>query len=106
MKRYTQLICIERYQISTLNKAGLPQTEIATVIGMHKSTISRELPRNTGVSLYRHLRCRKIEENVMAAMSAVGVSQTKSAFMNGSYLWMSGHGSVIGSAIPLLTLIS
>ncbi|WP_153041610.1 helix-turn-helix domain-containing protein, partial [Solemya velesiana gill symbiont] len=38
---YTQLIQEERYQIHALMKAGHNQTEIARVLGRHKSTISR-----------------------------------------------------------------
>ena len=50
---YTQLTQIQRYQISVLNKAGHDQSEIARHIGVHKSTISRELRRNTGLRGYR-----------------------------------------------------
>ena len=42
---YTQLTQEERYQIDALMKAGQSQTEIAQVLGRHKSTISRELRR-------------------------------------------------------------
>lgn len=53
MKRYTQLTYTQRYHIYTFTKAGLQQTEIATLIGVHKSTISRELRRNRGRRGYR-----------------------------------------------------
>jgi transposase, IS30 family len=43
---YTQLTKETRYQISVLVKAGQSQTQIAMIIGCHKSTISRELSRN------------------------------------------------------------
>ncbi len=39
---YTQLTREQRYQIYALMKAGLCQTKIAKVVGVHKSTISRE----------------------------------------------------------------
>ncbi|HEB56323.1 MAG TPA: IS30 family transposase, partial [Gammaproteobacteria bacterium] len=48
MMRYTQLTLEQRYQIQALMKAGKNQTEIAEIIGIHKSTISREVRRNTG----------------------------------------------------------
>ena len=48
MKHYTQLTQEQRYQIYALMKAGLNQTQTAAIIGVDKSTISRELSRNTG----------------------------------------------------------
>ncbi len=53
MKQYTQLTEPQRYQISVLMKAGHNQSEIAALIGVHKSTISRELRRNRGLRGYR-----------------------------------------------------
>ena len=53
MRTYTQLTREQRYQLSALLKMGHSQTEIAEVIGMHKSTISRELGRNRGQRGYR-----------------------------------------------------
>ena len=53
MKHYTQLTQEQRYQISALNKAGHLQKDIAREVGVHKSTISRELKRNTGLRGYR-----------------------------------------------------
>jgi len=43
---YTQLTEEARYQIFALVEAGQTQTQIAMIIGCHKSTISRELTRN------------------------------------------------------------
>ena len=53
MRTYTQLTQEERYQISVMLKIGQNQTEIAEMIGKHKSTISRELRRNQGQRGYR-----------------------------------------------------
>lgn len=50
---YTQLTRERRYQIYALKKAGQNQTQIALLIGCHKSTISRELRRNCGLKGYR-----------------------------------------------------
>jgi len=50
---YAQLAREQRYQIYALKKAGHNQTEIAVVVGFHKSTISRELRRNRGPNGYR-----------------------------------------------------
>jgi IS30 family transposase len=48
MKHYKQLTSEQRYQISGLKKAGLNQSQISDEVGVHKSTISRELRRNKG----------------------------------------------------------
>ncbi len=50
---YTQLTEHQRYQIYALNKAKMTQTDIANIIGVHKSTISREIHRNSGLRGYR-----------------------------------------------------
>jgi IS30 family transposase len=50
---YTQLTQEQRYQIYALLKTEHSQTKIATVIGVHKSTISREVRRNRGMRGYR-----------------------------------------------------
>ena len=50
---YTHLTREERYQIYALKKAGLTQSEIATVLERSPSTISRELARNHGRRGYR-----------------------------------------------------
>ena len=51
---YKQLAREQRYQINVLKKAGHNQTQIAVLLGCHKSTISRELRRNRGQKGYRH----------------------------------------------------
>ncbi|MBT4368919.1 MAG: helix-turn-helix domain-containing protein, partial [Candidatus Marinimicrobia bacterium] len=48
MKHYSQLTLEKRYGIYSLLKTGLTQSKIAEVIGIHKSTVSRELKRNRG----------------------------------------------------------
>jgi len=45
--KYTQLTLSKRYHISTLNKQGFSKKEIAREVGVHPSTISRELRRNS-----------------------------------------------------------
>lgn len=50
---YTHLTGEERYHISALRKTGLSLSEIADTIGRNKSTISREIKRNTGKRGYR-----------------------------------------------------
>ena len=53
MRGYTQLTLEERSQIYILKQASHGQTEIAKMLGRHKSTISRELQRNRGLKGYR-----------------------------------------------------
>ena len=50
---YTQLTQEQRYQIYALLKMEHSQTEIAIALGVHKSTISREVCRNRGKRGYR-----------------------------------------------------
>ena len=44
---YKQLIDSQRYQIESYLKAGFSQTQIAFELEVHKSTICRELKRNS-----------------------------------------------------------
>ena len=53
MKSYQQLAYEQRYQISFMLKMGIRQTDIAKEIGVHRSTVSRELRRNHGRRGYR-----------------------------------------------------
>jgi DNA invertase Pin-like site-specific DNA recombinase len=46
MQKYKQLDLKRRHKIKALLNAGHSQTKIAEIIGVHKSTISRELSRN------------------------------------------------------------
>ena len=52
MKTYYQLTRDQRYQINYLKAMGCNGKEIACEIGVHKSTISRELKRNSGERSY------------------------------------------------------
>ena len=59
---YTQLTQVQRYQISVLLKMEHTQTEIANSLGVHKSTISRELKHNRGqrgIGLNKRIKKRK-----------------------------------------------
>ena len=53
MRAYTQLTQEQRYQISAMKQIGNSQKEIAEELGVHKSTISREVRRNIGERGYR-----------------------------------------------------
>ena len=54
MKRYRHLSIEERYHIYTMKKQGYSHREIASGMGRHNATISREIFRNTGLSGYRY----------------------------------------------------
>ena len=56
---YAQLAEEQRYQIYALMKAGHRQTKIAAVVGVHESTISREVRRNRGLRGYRPLQAHQ-----------------------------------------------
>jgi IS30 family transposase len=47
MRKYRQLTPEERYALSTLRKQGQSNAEIARALGRHRSTVGRELARNS-----------------------------------------------------------
>jgi len=47
---YRQITYAERYTVGLLRRQGLPAAAIATILGRHRSTISRELRRNASTS--------------------------------------------------------
>jgi IS30 family transposase len=60
MNTYTQLTQEQRYQIYALLKMRHNQTEIADMLGVHKSTLSRELRRNRGQRGYRPQQAQRL----------------------------------------------
>ena len=62
MKSYRQLTQEQRYQIKAYLKIGHSQTEIAHEVGVHKSTISREIRRNQGLRGYRPKQAQRFAE--------------------------------------------
>jgi IS30 family transposase len=60
MNHYKQLAYEQRYQIYFMLKMGISQTEIAKDIGVHRTTISRELRRNRGGRGYRPIQANEI----------------------------------------------
>ncbi|MFN0279873.1 MAG: transposase [Pyrinomonadaceae bacterium] len=53
MKKYQQLTLRQRYQIWTCMRAGMKQKEMAEEVGVHRSSISREIKRNASERGYR-----------------------------------------------------
>ena len=58
MRAYHRLTEGLRNQIYALKKTGFSQNAIASQIGVHKSTISRELGRNKGLPRQRPPGCQ------------------------------------------------
>jgi len=59
MRTYTQLTRGKRYQIRALLKADFSQSEMAFLVKVHKSTISREIRRNRGNKGYRPVQAHE-----------------------------------------------
>ena len=53
MREYRQLTDEDRIEIYAMKQAGKQQNKIAAELGVHPSTVSRELVRNTGLRGYR-----------------------------------------------------
>jgi len=72
MRTYKQLTQEQRYYIFQLNKKDFTQAEIAKEVGVDKSTISRELKRNTGQRGYSPKQAqRKTTERRKFASKAI-----------------------------------
>ena len=63
MNSYQQLAYEQRYHIYSMMRIGFSQTKIANEIGVHRSTISRELSRNRGKRGYRPKQANEIALN-------------------------------------------
>ena len=87
MRKYKQLTEEDRIEIYAMKQAGNEQNIIAATLGVHPSTISRELARNTGLrgyrpkqaqqnTLHRRLTARK---TVKMTPKTIGYIETKLA---------------------------
>lgn len=63
MKDNKQLTYEQRCQISALKKSGMKQQQIADIINVDQSTISRELRRNIGQRGYRHKQAQQMSDD-------------------------------------------
>lgn len=68
---YRHLTYEKRCQIYALLKSAHAKTEIAELMGVHRSTITRELKRNTGGKGYRYLQAEAKASARRAAASGV-----------------------------------
>lgn len=64
---YKQLILEQRYEIRAYMQAGFSKNDVAGFIGVHKSTVTREIQRNTGLRGYRP---RQAHQRAMERMRA------------------------------------
>jgi len=71
--KYTQLKQQERSQIYALLKAGHNQTEIARILNRHKSTIRREIQRNTGLRGYRPQQAQRFSHERKMSQARVRI---------------------------------
>jgi IS30 family transposase len=83
---YKHLSQIERYQIHSLMKALHTITQIAQLLGRHKSTISREVRRNAGFRGYRpkqacELALKRSESSRNASTIAPSVKEQANALL-------------------------
>ena len=69
MNGYRRLTQIDRIRIKDFLILGLSQTQIADKLKVHKSTISREIKRNSGLKGYRSKQAQRTAEQRQAFRS-------------------------------------
>ena len=74
--RYKQLTQEQRYRIDALKKAGHNQSGIAMMSGRSRSTISRELQRDTGLRGYRPEQAQRLSDKRRQAKVRYRLTET------------------------------
>jgi len=69
-KGYKHLTYAQRCQIPALLKRRIPKGIIANDLGIHRSTLTRELSRNSGLRGYRHKQAQRKSEARRSTASA------------------------------------
>ena len=69
MNGYRRLTQVDRIRIKDFLILGLSQTQIADKLKVHKSTISREIKRNSGLKGYRSQQAQRTAEQRQAFLS-------------------------------------
>jgi IS30 family transposase len=82
---YTQLSCEERDKIAVLRARGLPLAEIARIIDRNKSTIAREIQRNSAL-VYNVYLPHKADTRAKERKSNAGIRPRLKAFMIKQYV--------------------
>ncbi len=82
MREYRQLTEEDRIEIYAMKQAGKKQNNIAAELGVHPSTISRELARNTGLRGYRPKQAQhKASHRRLTARKAVKMTPETIAYV-------------------------
>ena len=76
MQAYHRLTEEQRIEIYALKKAGFSQSAIAAGIGVHKSTISREMRRNKGLRGYRPQQAHRLARMRRVLIPRARISQS------------------------------
>ena len=98
---YQHLSHEERYQIEAFMKAGQSQTQIAAQLGRHRSTINRELRRNSGRRGYRPKQAGEFAANrARGSRNAVRITTDVMAQAN-AYLALQWSPVQIAAKLPL-----
>jgi IS30 family transposase len=66
MGTYRRMTADERFRLKNFLDAGLSQSQAAEMLRFNKSTVSRELRRNTGARGYRHQQAQKLSQGRQA----------------------------------------
>ena len=74
---YTHLAQEERFLISKLFQAGWSRRKIASKLGRHHTTISREVKRNRGKRGYRHKQAEEFAKSRRGEASSIPRKMTK-----------------------------
>ena len=69
MNGYRRLTQVDRIRIKDFLILGLSQTQIADKLKVHKSTISREIKRNSGLKGYRSKQAQRTAQERQAFRS-------------------------------------
>lgn len=98
---YKHLSHEERYQIEAFMKAGQSQTQIAEHLGRHRSTINRELNRNSGQRGYRPKQAGELAaERAQGSRNAVRIGTDVLTQAN-AYLALQWSPVQIAGKLPL-----
>ena len=99
MKGYHQLTPEQRYTIYRLNKAEYSQREIARIIGVAPSTISRELNRNCGGRGYRYKQAQnKADERRANARKYIKLDASMRTYISKKIQNYESPEQIVGSA--------
>lgn len=75
-KGYRHLTHDDRCQIYALRKSGMPSSRIALELNVHKSTINREIARNSGEKGYRYKQAQRFSEERRYTASSSRIKMT------------------------------